>query len=316
MGCDGGTIPRRDELVKTKKKPEQKDKIAELSSKWQFCALTSNRLKPPIVSCELGRLYNKDALIEYLLNKDEAPNGEIAKHIRTLKDVIELNLTERPNYKEKEAERGDELNDNQESRYICPVVGLDMNGRYRFSYLRSCGCVLSERCLKEVKSDACHKCGKPFDLNEDVIPINGTDEEVEQLRLRMEERRLKAKLEKKDKKRKAVQEKCEAASSSTETSKEISKDSKVGEGSSTTEKKLKTGHNAESSQPGPSGTSKSMDKKVKTSTASLLPEKARSDYSVAKDPNATEAYKSLFTSHETAKKKPNPHWITFNPMYY
>lgn len=23
MGCDGGTIPRRDELVKTKKKPEQ-----------------------------------------------------------------------------------------------------------------------------------------------------------------------------------------------------------------------------------------------------------------------------------------------------
>lgn len=23
MGCDGGTIPKRDELVKTKKKPEQ-----------------------------------------------------------------------------------------------------------------------------------------------------------------------------------------------------------------------------------------------------------------------------------------------------
>lgn len=23
MGCDGGTIPRRDELVRTKKKPEQ-----------------------------------------------------------------------------------------------------------------------------------------------------------------------------------------------------------------------------------------------------------------------------------------------------
>ena len=31
MGCDGGTIPRRDELVKVKKKPEQKDKDAELA---------------------------------------------------------------------------------------------------------------------------------------------------------------------------------------------------------------------------------------------------------------------------------------------
>lgn len=27
MGCDGGTIPKRDELVRTKKKPEQVDLI-------------------------------------------------------------------------------------------------------------------------------------------------------------------------------------------------------------------------------------------------------------------------------------------------
>ena len=27
MGCDGGTIPRRDELVKTKKKPESVSKF-------------------------------------------------------------------------------------------------------------------------------------------------------------------------------------------------------------------------------------------------------------------------------------------------
>lgn len=48
MGCDGGTIPRRDELVKTKKKPEEKDKDAELAAKWQFCALTSEKLRQPI----------------------------------------------------------------------------------------------------------------------------------------------------------------------------------------------------------------------------------------------------------------------------
>ena len=33
MGCDGGTIPTRDELVRLKKKPEQKDKNSELIAK-------------------------------------------------------------------------------------------------------------------------------------------------------------------------------------------------------------------------------------------------------------------------------------------
>lgn len=29
MGCDGGTIPRRDELVRVKRKPEQVKKLIE-----------------------------------------------------------------------------------------------------------------------------------------------------------------------------------------------------------------------------------------------------------------------------------------------
>lgn len=32
MGCDGGTIPRRDELVRVKKKPEQVRKSMQLIS--------------------------------------------------------------------------------------------------------------------------------------------------------------------------------------------------------------------------------------------------------------------------------------------
>lgn len=48
----------------------------------------------------------------------------------------------------------------------------------------------------------------------------------------------------------------------------------------------------------------------------LLPEKAQGSYSIANDPNASEALKSLFTSHETAKKKPKAHWITHNPLFY
>ena len=39
------------------------------------------------------------------------------------------------------------------------------------------------------------QCGKPF-VSDDVVILNGTEEEVEEMRSKMLERRLKAKLEK------------------------------------------------------------------------------------------------------------------------
>lgn len=128
MGCDGGTIPKRDELVRTKRKSEQKDKNAELVAKWQYCAISSNRLVEPIVSCELGRLYNKEAVIEYLLDKDSTPNTQLCQHIRSLKDVIPLNFTQKHDYSDKKPEIDGQYVDTHDSQYICPVVGLEMNG--------------------------------------------------------------------------------------------------------------------------------------------------------------------------------------------
>lgn len=43
--------------------------------------------------------------------------------------------------------------------------------------------------------------------------------------------------------------------------------------------------------------------------------KAKKDYSVAKDPQASDVYKSLFTSHESEKQQTRAHWITYNPFY-
>lgn len=60
---------------------------------------------------------------------------------------------------------------------------------------------MSERALKEVKTEACHKCNKEFS-NDDVIVINGSEEEIRNLRIKMEGRRNAAKLERKRKKRK------------------------------------------------------------------------------------------------------------------
>ena len=128
MGCDGGTIPKRDELVRTKQKKEQTDKSIELVAKWQFCAISSNKLVEPIVSCELGRLYNKVAVIEYLLDKSSTPNASLVQHIRSLKDVTPLNLTVKSDYSDKKPEIDGQYVDTQDSKFVCPVVGVEMNG--------------------------------------------------------------------------------------------------------------------------------------------------------------------------------------------
>ena len=109
MGADGGTIPTRCELVKTRQKPEQKDKDSVRIYKWQYCNLTQQPLVRPIVACELGKLYNKEAIIEKLLeNKSGAQESgdklipdASTEHIKSLKDVKELQLTENPAFDKK-----------------------------------------------------------------------------------------------------------------------------------------------------------------------------------------------------------------------
>ena len=48
-------------------------------------------------------------------------------------DVKELQLTKNPAAeKKKSAEKGDSYIDMQVSDYICPVVGIEMSGQYRY----------------------------------------------------------------------------------------------------------------------------------------------------------------------------------------
>lgn len=44
MGNDGGSIPDRRDLVKTKPKAEQADKANQVRARWFFCALSKVRL--------------------------------------------------------------------------------------------------------------------------------------------------------------------------------------------------------------------------------------------------------------------------------
>nr|XP_046239128.1 replication termination factor 2 [Scatophagus argus] len=300
MGCDGGTIPKRHELVKGPKKVEKVDKNAELVAKWKYCALSQEKLRRPIVACEMGRLYNKDAIIEYLLDKSaERPNAEAVAHIRGIKDVKELNLTDNPEW---EGEQRNTKGDRYEGHcgmFICPVVGLEMNGKHRFCYLQTCGCVFSDRAMKEVKTEICHKCGDPF-KDEDVIVLNGTKEEVEKLKEKMEERRTKAKI-KKSKKSKAA----EAVSTPSE-----SKDDRQPAQESERSSLQNGGESSQSAVAGPSGSSSSS-KGTKSSTTTTK-------RSIQNMEEKSEAFKSLFTSHSSAKrtKEQTSNWVTHTPYHF
>ena len=59
---------------------------------------------------------------------------EVARHIRSLKDVVSLSLTSNPSYVPN-GEKADAYNDVQAAQYACPVSGLEMSGRYRFVWL-------------------------------------------------------------------------------------------------------------------------------------------------------------------------------------
>lgn len=131
-------------------------------------------------SC-LCRLYNKEAIIQFLLDKDKYSDQAAAvSHIRGLKDVVTLNLT-----RNKEADTSSKpttagtYTDPNAAAFVCPVTDLPMNGHYRFSYLRGCGCVVSDKALREIPSEACHKCGKAYAADEVVVINPSKDEEDE-----------------------------------------------------------------------------------------------------------------------------------------
>ncbi|ESO87732.1 hypothetical protein LOTGIDRAFT_219929 [Lottia gigantea] len=300
MGCDGGTIPTRDELVKTKKKPEQKDKAAELAVKWKHCAISLEPLQKPILACELGRLYNKESVLEFLIDKSKFEFANQFDHLRGLRDLKELKLSENPAYKGNVAEKGDAYIDTQTSEYICPVVGIELSGKYKFCYIWSCGCVLSERALKEIKSEICHKCGKTYDKN-DVIVLNGTEDEVDIMRDNMNERRQKAKAAKLAKKAGKHKVSTDTSPDGPQSSKSAKlDDQKAGPSSKDIKSKLSNGK---------------PDLKSKA-TNGKLEEKEAKIKSIQDNPNVSATYKSLFTTSSKAKNQEKAHWVTFNPMYY
>ena len=156
MGNDGGSIPTRRELVKSSAAALSTTQVKEIQTEqqehyWSTCALSHQRLCLPVVSDSLGTLYNKDAVIDYLLDVKEAgevDKGELEKRgeafknrLRGLRDVVEV-------YFNTEGAGGSQ-------RWVCPVTGKPLGPGTRAVYLVPCGHAFGEAVFKEMPGDVC-----------------------------------------------------------------------------------------------------------------------------------------------------------------
>ncbi|KAI3629011.1 hypothetical protein CBS9595_000083 [Malassezia furfur] len=158
MGNDGGSIARRDDLVRTKASVETADKDEVRHALWTQCRLSKARLAKPVMVDRLGQLYNKDGVIEYLLRRGQ---GEASASEN--RDLREATLTPAPTSHDRHA--------TDTYPFVCPLTQRALNGKFRVVCLWPCGCVLSESGVRETtgvsKSSAestspCPVCNVPF----------------------------------------------------------------------------------------------------------------------------------------------------------
>lgn len=214
-------------------------------------------------------------------------------------DIKNLKLTANPAYNPE---------DDKNAKFVCALIGLEMSGSHRFCSLWSCGCVFSERALKELKSNICSMCQTPY-TEQDIVIINGNEEDIDTMRTKMEARVARLKAEKKDKSSKIKKEVVETVvsnGSSAESSKFIKPTAKT---DPSTSKHIKLIAN-------PAKVTAAK-RELITDVLGTDPDakKMKKDYSVQKDEKATEVYKSIFTSHESEQNQERAHWITYNPFY-
>ncbi|KAH7088346.1 Rtf2 RING-finger-domain-containing protein [Paraphoma chrysanthemicola] len=207
MGNDGGSIPKRRELVKEAAKSLTSAQLKEAQNEqqeygWTTDPLTRKPLARPVVSDAAGLLYNKDSIIEYLLKpdtdreKDEmrkvggvkgaeggfAELGAFGDRVKALKDVVEVKFEVVEGQRELSA-RGE--------KWVCPITGTELGPGAKACYIVPCGHAFRGSVVKEVGEGKCLQCNESYAEN-DVIPILPTaPTDVARLNLRMKTLREK-----------------------------------------------------------------------------------------------------------------------------
>ncbi|KAG4028415.1 hypothetical protein MFRU_021g00070 [Monilinia fructicola] len=175
MGNDGGSIPTRRELVKeAARNPNTSELKATLheaqTHAWTYCPLSKQPLTTPIVSDSAGTLYNKDAILEQLLPKEDDIPASIIKEkeeilqgrVKGLRDIVEVKFSM--------------VKEDKEEKKICPITSKELGASTKAVYLVPCGHAFSEVAIRELKGDTCVECNESYTA-ENVISILPTSKE-------------------------------------------------------------------------------------------------------------------------------------------
>jgi len=279
MGADGGSIPRREELVKEKPKEVKPDPKEVSKIRYTLCAISKDTLKNPVVACKQGNLYNKEVVIKNLLDKTMP---EPYSHIRSLKDIYTVNFKPNPHYNSFGEKKGAAVEDLAvDSPFVCPITGVEVGGSYKFSFIKSCGCAMSDRALKDCPTELCLVCNKPF-KKEDIILLCPTKEELKEIKKKAKESQ---KEKKKDKSKTALEGK--------EGKEEVEMETKSKEKEKDKKRKAKQ-------------TDDELSNKKQNAAPSIDPSILKRVPVVTPGPHAkSEVYASLFTSGKKEKKPVN-----------
>ena len=184
MGGDGGSTVSRDLIVQTVKRRGLVEDIRITNhSRFTHCALSGLFLRPPLVIDELGLIYNKEAIIEYLLDiakyketlkesmkRKETTQEEHARfileekmnqfsHIQRLSDVFQCTVTmlsqttakKQPTDDQKSTQSASTATSTATSAatqdlcdyILCPILDIKADGLVPFLIMRDCCCVMS-----------------------------------------------------------------------------------------------------------------------------------------------------------------------------
>lgn len=171
MGNDGGSIPKRNELVKEAAKALTAAQIKEAQTEqqeygWTTDPLTRKPLARPVVSDGAGVLYNKESIIEYLLKEEGGEKAEMRKvggvkgtveggfselgtfgdRVKGLKDVVEVNF---------EILTAESEDNGRGERWVCPITGNALGPGTKAVYIVPCGHAFAGSVVKEVNETTC-----------------------------------------------------------------------------------------------------------------------------------------------------------------
>ena len=126
---------------------------------WTTCPLSHQPLKEPVVSDSSGKLYNKDAILEFLLpagdgtpGVSKSDNEEVLEgRVRGLRDVVEVRFQlEEGDGAEKGGTAGPKV-----PKWVCPITNKALGPGVKAVYLVPCGHAFLESAIREVSGESC-----------------------------------------------------------------------------------------------------------------------------------------------------------------